>query len=170
MAGLVDKKFTPLLLIGNPHGLHAQTLLEGIEAGFENIIVDKPVCVVATIFQTKKCEARRGRMSWLSPTMGPQTIKKMIDAGEFGEIISVEGRYWQSSSAQWATEKSPTSLFGKRLENDPKLHGPYDALVDLGAHYTDMMFFFAGSEPEKIFGLGKPREFSRPSSRCSCLG
>jgi len=143
LKGVIDKNFRPLLLIGNPHGLHAQTILEGIDAGFENIICDKPVCVSRDDIPklkniTQDVAVCHGfRQQW-----GPQTIKKMIDANEFGEIISVEGRYWQSSMAQ-----DPRAT--KDWKNDPKLHGPYDALVDLGAHYSDLMFYFAGGTPTK---------------------
>jgi predicted dehydrogenase len=69
----------------------------------------------------------------------------MMDAGEFGEIISIEGRYWQSSAATAALAGTTSS--GKDWKNDRKLNGPYDAMVDLGAHYTDLMFFFAGGMP-----------------------
>jgi len=150
LSGLVTKNFRPLLLIGNPHGLHAQMILDGISAGFENIIVDKPVCVSKDdIPKLKKVSQDVAVCHGFRQQWGPQTIKKMIEAGEFGEIISVEGRYWQSSSAQWAVEKGKTSTSTKDWKNDPKLHGPYDALVDLGAHYTDLMFFFANDIPKK---------------------
>ena len=149
LKGVIDKNFRPLLLIGNPHGLHAQTILEGIEAGFENIVCDKPVCVNKDdIPKLKKVTQDIAVCHGFRQQWGPQTIKKMIDAGEFGEIISVEGRYWQSSSAQWALNKTGSSS-SKDWKNDPKLHGPYDALVDLGAHYTDLMFYFAGGTPTK---------------------
>jgi len=152
LGGLVNKNFKPLLLIGNPHGLHAQTILEGISAGFENIVVDKPVCVsLEDIPKLKKVTQDIAVCHGFRQQWGPQTIKKMIDAGEFGDIISVEGRYWQSSSAQSALGKSSSSS-SKDWKNDPKLHGPYDALVDLGAHYTDLMFYFAGSSPTKSSG------------------
>jgi predicted dehydrogenase len=71
----------------------------------------------------------------------------MMMAGEFGEIISIEGRYWQCSAAVAALNgETPSS---KDWKNDPKMNGAYDALVDLGAHYTDLMLFLAGTTPTK---------------------
>jgi predicted dehydrogenase len=127
-------------------------ILDGVAAGFKHIVVDKPVCIskddIPALKQVKEDVAvcHGFRQQW-----GPQTIKKMIDAGEFGELISIEGRYWQSSHAQAAlagTKKDST----KDWKNDPAMNGPYDALVDLGAHYTDLMFFLAGSAPTRASG------------------
>ena len=38
---------------------------------------------------------------------GPQTIVRMIAEGEIGDVISIDGRYWQSSAAQMATSQDP---------------------------------------------------------------
>jgi predicted dehydrogenase len=148
LRGLPTPGTKPLLLIGNPHGCHAQTLLDGIEAGFEHFVLDKPVCTsledVARLKQVRHDVAvcHGFRQQW-----GPQTLRRMIDAGEFGELISVEGRYWQSSAAQAALAGGTGGA--KDWKNDRALNGPYDALVDLGAHYTDLLFFLADSAPTR---------------------
>lgn len=147
LAGLTKGIEHPLLLIGNPHGLHAKTILEGLDAGFKHIVVDKPVCVsrddIPKLKQVKEDVAvcHGFRQQW-----GAQAIKKMIEAGEFGELISIEGRYWQSSHSADALAGHSSA---KSWKNDPELHGPYDALVDLGAHYTDLMFYLAGATPTR---------------------
>lgn len=152
LEGLAKGVENPLLLIGSPHGYHASQLLEAEAAGFRNIICDKPVCIEkADISKLEKIKAKVAVTHGFRQNWGPQTIRKMIDAGEFGELISVEGRYWQCSAA--ADALSPTGPDKNSWKNDRAMNGPYDALVDLGAHYTDMMLFFAGGEkPQKAFG------------------
>lgn len=49
------------------------------------------------------------RMMW-----GPQTLHQMLTAGEFGQIISLESRYWQSSVAR-LTKPQKRSLESGRL-------------------------------------------------------
>jgi predicted dehydrogenase len=138
-----------VLLIANPHGLHAETLLDGIDAGFTHFVMEKPVCVrledVSRLRAVRKDVAvcHGFRQQW-----GPQTLRRMIEAGDFGEIISIEGVYWQSSAAQAALEGKARADW----KNDRVMNGPYDALVDLGAHYTDLMLFLSGERPLKATG------------------
>jgi predicted dehydrogenase len=151
LQGLTDGKENALLLIGNPHGLHAQFILDGEAAGFKHIVSDKPVCIrKEDISKLRGVKADVAVTHGFRQNWGPQTIKKMIDAGEFGELIAIEGRYHQCSmaAAALAGEKSTS----KDWKNDSNLNGPYDALVDLGAHYTDMMLFFAGAKPTQARG------------------
>jgi predicted dehydrogenase len=150
LQGLADKE-NALLLIGNPHGLHAQMILDGEAAGFKHIITDKPVCIrKEDMAKLRNVKADVGVTHGFRQNWGPQTIRKMIDSGEFGELIAIEGRYHQCSmaAAALAGEKSGS----KDWKNDKELNGPYDALVDLGAHYTDMMLFFGGGKPTKARG------------------
>ena len=148
LKGLTAGVENPLLLIANPHGFHAQMILDGVAEGFKHIVVDKPVCVSREDLPRLKAVKNVGavchgfRQNWC-----PQTMKKMMDAGDLGDIISVEGRYWQSSFAQDALAGVTSS--SKDWKNDRNINGPYDALVDLGAHYTDLIFFLAGATPTK---------------------
>jgi predicted dehydrogenase len=125
-----------VLFIANPSGLHAEHILEGSAAGFPAIAVDKPVCVrieeipILQNIQIPVTVFHGYRAMW-----GTRTIKKMIEAGELGEIFSIESRYWQSSSAQAALTGTPEKRFWK---NDLKLNGPFDTLTDLGSHVVDI--------------------------------
>lgn len=151
LKGITAGHENPVLFIGSPHGFHASTLLEGIKEGFKGIVTDKPVCTkkeeIATLRDVKMDIAvtHGFRQNW-----GPQTIKKMIDSGEFGEIISVEGRYWQCSAAQDALTNAGRG--SNEWKNNKEISGSFDAIIDLGAHYTDMMFFFAGEKPKRATG------------------
>jgi predicted dehydrogenase len=68
----------------------------------------------------------------------------MIGSGEFGEIISIEGRYWQSSTAQRALTSERT----KSWKNDCQLSGESDALLDVGTHWVDAALFLMGEVPQ----------------------
>ena len=139
-----------LLFLANPSGLHAQALHEGASAGFKAIVMDKPVCVrreeIPELGSIKlPVSVLHGyRVAW-----GPRTIKTMIDAGEFGEVFSIESRYWQSSSAQMVLSSTPDK---RAWKNDPRLNGPYDALTDLGSHVVDMILFLLGEKPQRTSG------------------
>ena len=134
----------PLLLVANPHALHTPAIVAGAQAGARAIITEKPACVslqqLAELEQvsTPVYVCHGYRAMW-----GPRQMQQMIRQGDLGEIVSVEGLYWQSSAAQRMLDPSPAFQLWK---NDPLLSGPFDALVDLGSHWIDLAFFLM-SEP-----------------------
>ncbi|MBN8554936.1 MAG: Gfo/Idh/MocA family oxidoreductase [Deltaproteobacteria bacterium] len=134
----------PILLIANPPGLHSIYIEEAARSGFKAVVVEKPSCVrheeISVLEKVKIPVAvcHIYRQMW-----GPQTLKAMIDSGEMGEIISIEGRYWQSSTAQRALTGEKT----KSWKNDPQLSGEYDALLDVGTHWVDVATFLIGEMP-----------------------
>ena len=132
----------PVLFIANPHGLHAQSLLEGEKAGFKGIVVEKPACVnLKEVGSLKSVKIPVAVCHGYHQMWGPQTLKHMLEAGEFGELISIEGHYWQSSAAQKALEPSPKPHPWK---NDPVLGGGSDALIDIGVHWVETAAFLMG--------------------------
>ena len=144
--GLANGVENPLLCIGNPHGLHARYILEGAAAGFKEIVADKPACVsLEDIRRLQRVNARVVVLHGYRQMWGPQTLKRMLADGEFGQIIALEGRYWQSSAAEFAAGQAPGQ--DKTWKNDLELNGPYDTLIDLGTHWADLMIFLAGQRP-----------------------
>ena len=132
----------PILFIANPHGLHAQSILEGEKAGFKAMVVEKPACVnLKEIESLKVVRIPVAVCHGYHQMWGPQTLKQMLDAGEFGELISIEGHYWQSSAAQKALEPTPKPHPWK---NDPALSGGSDALIDIGIHWVETAAFLMG--------------------------
>jgi predicted dehydrogenase len=134
-----------VLFIANPSGLHARCIAEGVQSGFCAIAADKPVCVdreelhllrdipiPVTVFHGY-------RTMW-----GTQTIKKMIEAGDLGNLFGFESRYWQSSSASMALQGIPEK---RQWKNDPRLNGPTDALIDLGSHVVDICLYLMADKP-----------------------
>lgn len=143
----VTKIENPLLLIANPHALHAAAILEGEESGFKFIVTEKPAATnpqdieKLRAVKTPVAVCHGYRQSW-----GIQTLKEMIQKGEFGDIISLEGRYWQSSSAQKAIAGQKTNSW----KNSPEISGPSDVLLDLATHWIDAAIYLAGENPRNI--------------------
>ena len=124
LAGLAAGHDLPLLCIGNPHGLHARYVLEAQRAGFRAIVVDKPPCVnrdeLAELRALASAHGDRLQVAVLHgyrQMWGPQRMRQMIAAGELGELIAIEGTYWQSSAAELAVLDPPPT--GQELEERP---------------------------------------------------
>lgn len=153
LAGLADGPGLALLCIGNPHGLHARYVREAQRAGFRAIVLDKPPGVNrGELTELRALAAAAGdrlqvavlhgyRQMW-----GPQRMRQMVAAGELGELIAIEGTYWQSSAAELAVLDPPPA--DKGWKGDPLLGGPYDTYVDLGSHWVDLMLFLSGERPQ----------------------
>ncbi|HVJ63826.1 MAG TPA: Gfo/Idh/MocA family oxidoreductase [Bdellovibrionota bacterium] len=128
----------PILIIANPHGLHARTLLDADTEGFRFIVCEKPAAVslaeIASLakIRTPVAVCHGYRQSW-----GVQTLRRKIAAGEFGKLLSIEGRYWQSSAAQAALADVKKSNW----KNDTALGGTSDALIDISSHWLDTACF-----------------------------
>lgn len=148
--GLTQGKENSVLFVANPSALHAEAILKAQKAGFKLIVCEKPVVTdlgqIQALKDVKTSVAilHGYRMMW-----GPQTLHQMLTAGEFGQIISLESRYWQSSVAQKALTKAPERAPWKA---DVSLNGKYDVLLDLGSHWMDLILFLAGELPQKVNG------------------
>lgn len=139
-----------VLLIANPHALHARTILEAEKSGFKAVITEKPCCTTLNDVKLLRTVAipvtvlHGFRAMW-----GPRRLCAMAKSGEFGRIISVEGNYWHSSAAQRAADpKAPGGVW----KNDISLSGPFDTLFDLGSHWTDLAVSIIGELPSASRG------------------
>ena len=141
---------TPLLVIANPHGLHAAAILEADRAGYGAILCEKPACVnlseVAALraVRTPTAIFHVYRQMW-----GMQTLRRMLTDGELGELITIEGRYWQSSAAERALDPEPAKPGWK---DEVRLSGESDTYFDVGCHWIDAASFLAGRKPSRIAG------------------
>ncbi len=146
LKGLAQGIENPVLIIANPHGLHAKLILEADKEGFALVVCEKPAAVsldeIKLLHSVKVPVAicHGYRQSW-----GVQTLKKKIDAGEFGELISVEGRYWQSSAAQAAL----SDIKKQNWKNDTALGGTADTLIDIASHWLDAAMFLTERDTPK---------------------
>ena len=127
-------------------------MLEAQRAGFRAIVLDKPPCVnrdqLAELRALASAHGDRLQVAVLHgyrQMWGPQRMRQMIAAGELGELIAIEGTYWQSSAAELAVLDSPAP--DKSWKSDPVLGGPHDTYVDLASHWVDLVLFLAGERP-----------------------
>ena len=127
-----------VLILANPHALHAPQVLKAQQAGFQWVVTEKPAAVsLEQVEILKDISIPVAVFHGYRQTWAIQTLKKMLDQGELGNWQTIEGRYWQSSAT--ISAGSP-----KTWKDDPKLSGSFDVLLDLGTHFTDLVFFLAG--------------------------
>lgn len=154
-ASLADerKKYqNAVLCISNPHGLHAEAILEADQAGFDAILCEKPACVnLEEVKKLRQVKTPAAILHVYRQMWGIQTIKQMVEDGKFGELISIEGRYWQASTAERAIQRG-SAPSPKGWKDDPKLSGEYDTYLDVGTHWVDAASFLIGSSPARING------------------
>ncbi len=145
LASCLSNNAINVLFLANPSGLHTQSILEGVRAGYDAIAADKPVCArLEEIPLLRDIRALVTVFHGYRAMWGPRTIKEMIDAGELGDVFAFESRYWQSSSAQMAVRGSHE----KRLwKNDLQLNGPWGVLTDLGSHVADLCLHLLMDKP-----------------------
>lgn len=75
----------------------------------------------------------------------------MLQDGQLGELISIEGRYWQASVAERAIANEGKTLL-KSWKDDPRLSGDFDTYLDVGSHWIDAVSFLMGTSPSLITG------------------
>lgn len=134
----IKKEKNSVLILANPHAFHAPQLLEAQQAGFQWAITEKPAAVsIEQLEILKKVSIPVAVFHGYRQTWAIQTLKKMLEKGELGNWLTIEGRYWQSSAAETARAE-------KSWKDDPQLSGAHDVLLDLATHFTDLVFFLAG--------------------------
>jgi len=140
----ISEQTSNALFLANPSGMHAASILQGLESDFDAIAVEKPACVTVDEIDRLKTIHRAisvyhgYRVLW-----GPRKIREMVTAGELGDVFCFEARYWQSSSAQ----KSLRGAAEKNWKDDPSLNGPRDTLTDLGSHIVDLCLHLMSDQP-----------------------
>ena len=134
-----------VLFVANPHGLHTETVLAAEKAGFRHIVVEKPAAVTLTdVERLAGVKAEVAVLHGYRNMWGPQYLREQLVSGEWGQLVAVEGRYWQSSAAQRALSGKPA----KGWKDDRALSGDFDTYLDLGTHWADLAFFLAGAPAE----------------------
>jgi len=155
-------KYTkPVLCIANPHGLHAQTIIRANQGGYAGILCEKPACVnLEQIRALRDITIPTAVLHVYRQMWGPQTLKQMVSENEFGDLICIEGRYWQASTAEQALlNKSKPAP--KNWKDDVALAGEYDTYLDVASHWIDAVSFLYGSSPMRIQGW---RSYSNANS------
>jgi predicted dehydrogenase len=140
-----------ILCIATPHALHASAILEGDRSKFDGILCEKPACVNSEQLQNlKQVKIPTAILHVYRQTWGLQTLKKLIDSKEIGDLITIEGRYWHPSLAERSL-LSADKLF-QTWKDDISLSGEYDTYLDLGIHWLDSVCYLVGSYTPVIQG------------------
>lgn len=142
--GIKDIDLNPendnMLVISSPHTHHAVQVKEAALKGFMAIFLEKPVCVdKADVGSLSEIKAPVYVLHGFRQSWGAQKIKEILNNKELGDIIAVEGCYHQSGHC--FEEKG-----GVSWNNDIKFNGPFDVLLDLGAHWVDLLLYFMADE------------------------
>jgi predicted dehydrogenase len=137
-----------IFCLANPNALHASQIVKANQRGMRWIVSEKPICVsreeldLLSQIQGQVAVLHVYRQMW-----GPRTIRKLIESGEVGTVVNIEGRYWHSSVAE-AFVRAKTQKTSA-WKNDPALCGPYDVLLDVGTHWLDLACYFLNEVPQK---------------------
>lgn len=125
--------------ICTPNYLHYRIAREALLAG-KHVVCEKPLTInkmeaeeLLKLAYEKKCVHATNFNVRFYPLM--QELKVLIERGDFGNIFSVNGSYYQD----WLFY--PTN-YNWRLE--PELSGDSRAVADIGSHWIDLMEFVTG--------------------------
>ncbi len=139
LAEAIKEPAKALVFICNPHGLHAERILEANALGVKFIVCEKPVCTnLGQLEALRNVSVPTFLLQVYRQTWGVHTLQKLIEQSELGEVFAIESRYWQSSSAQRALSGKSNP---KAWKSDPKTSGGADVLIDLLPHQLDIFAF-----------------------------
>ncbi len=146
--------------ICTPNGYHYENARKVLKAGI-NVIVEKPLTL--SYQEGKKLMSlakKKGKNVFLihqnrfNPTI--QCVKQALDAGAFGKI------YMMTSNIFWYRDddyyKNPAWHGSKKIDGG--------AFITQASHYTDIMNWFADSELNSIYAMGKTRERKIETEDC----
>jgi predicted dehydrogenase len=132
-----------LLVLANPHALHTPRLLEAAARGYRLAICEKPAAVdLEQVRQLAGLPLRVWVCHGYRLMWGPQQLRRAWSEGRFGRVIAVEGRYWQAGAVREPPKRS--------WRDDPALAGRFEALLDLGTHWADLMTYLTGAAPQAV--------------------
>lgn len=134
---LLNKEKIDLVTIAVPTRLHKKVALDCIKAGC-HILIEKPIALTVKDAKEIVGKAKQkgvkftvGHIERFNPAV--LKLKEMIDSGKLGEIISV-------------------ATF--RLGPMPNQIKDANVAIDIGVHDIDIMNWFLGKLPRKIFAQG----------------
>lgn len=132
-----------MIYLATPHAFHGADALAVVEAGLD-LLLEKPM--VASLAEAEAlsaaCEISNSTVvvayqGGLSPLM--QETCKRIQAGDFGQLISIAGNIWEP----WKTQ------YAGHWKHDPKIScGGF--MFDTGAHLMNTVCLLAGQEFDRL--------------------
>jgi predicted dehydrogenase len=138
------------VILTTPHSLHAEHVIAAAKAG-KHVFVEKPFTLTA---ESGRRAAEACAKAGVVLAVGhnrrfaavTQELKRMADAGEFGQILHIETNFSAPSAMRWTEQ----SWRASRIES------PAGGLAGLGVHMIDMFTFLAG-RAERTLAIAKRR-------------
>jgi len=152
---MLEKENLDAVDVCTPNLYHKQPVIDALNAGV-NAIVEKPIAM--NVHEAREmCEAARrtGKKLMVAQCQRfrpeVQLLKKMIDAGELGDI------YY---SRVWALRRRGVPAWGVFIEKDKQGGGP---MIDIGVHMLDMALYLMGHpQPVAVSGQTYRKFGNRP--------
>ena len=131
--------------ITTPNVSHFPIAKAAFEAG-KHVLCEKPLAMnVAEARELVKLQAARKLRGGLCHNLRyypmVQQMRRMREAGEFGEILVVQGTYsqdWMLYETDW------------NWRVDPKVSGPSRVMADIGSHFFDMAEHVTGLKVSSV--------------------
>ncbi|MGH6874067.1 MAG: Gfo/Idh/MocA family protein, partial [Aestuariivirgaceae bacterium] len=148
-AVLQDNKIDAVLLT-TPHSLHAEHVAAAARAG-KHVFVEKPFTLDQ---KSAKSAAAACKQANVVLAVGQnrrfsaiaQELRRMLDAGEFGTLLHIEGNFSSPSATKWPANHWRAS----------RQESPAGGLAGLGIHIIDLITWLGGPAMS-VVGLAKRR-------------
>ncbi|MFA5014160.1 MAG: Gfo/Idh/MocA family oxidoreductase [Actinomycetota bacterium] len=143
---LLAEKTIEVVHVCTPNHLHYPIVKEALLAG-KHVVCEKPLAIdpkqgrdlLELVKKTGLVAAVHFNLRFY-PLV--QQAKAMIEAGEIGDILAVNGSYQQD----WLLYQTD---YNWRLE--PEFSGKSRAVADIGSHWLDMVEYISGIKIEKVY-------------------
>lgn len=148
--GLVKEDSIDIVLVTSETVHHAAIAIAAMEAG-KDVIIEKPIATtLEDAARIVAAEARLGRRVFQCYPCryhpSSQHLKAMIDAGELGRVTSISA----TNHGCMPSREDPAT----RWFSDKALAGG-GAVMDHTTHAADLIFWFTGYLPDRIFGTAR---------------
>jgi len=131
--------------VATPNVSHFSIAKAALEAG-KHVLCEKPLAMsvaeaqeLTDLVAAKKLRAGLNHNLRYYPMV--QHMRRMREAGEFGEILVVQGTY----SQDWMLYESDWNW-----RVDPKVSGPSRVMADIGSHFFDMAEHVTGLKVSSV--------------------
>ena len=142
---LLERDDIDAVSICTPNGVHCQATIDALHAG-KHVLCEKPMAMnSAECGRMIEAEQATGKKLQIGFNMryspGAQSLKRAIDAGNFGDIYHAAAR---------AIRRRRAPVGGVFLNKELNGGGP---LIDIGVHITDMTLWLMG-HPQPVATVG----------------
>ncbi len=130
---------------------HAKMSILAMEAG-KHVLCEKPMAVTLEDCEAMiACSRKTGKKLMIGHnqrfTDAHVAVKKLLDSGDLGRIISFSTEFGHAGPEMWSADKSANTWF---FQKDKAALG---SMADLGVHKIDLIRFFVGKKVEQVYAM-----------------